>query len=79
VNADRSYSGPPLDGTYQSISEAPHWQGDGKTVDVVDDEPVGRESTTNVPIPVPEPDAEPDLERPDRSGQTTWDDWGGSQ
>lgn len=33
---EASYEGPPLDGTYQPISEAPHWQGDGETVDVVD-------------------------------------------
>jgi len=67
----RSYSGPPLNGGYQSISEAPYWQGDGETVDVVDDEPVGEQTTEGVPEPDPQPD-------PETSGQTTLDDWGWS-
>ena len=70
--SQRSYRGPALDGTYQSINEAPHWQGDGETVDVVDDTPLGEERTENVPIPK-------DPEPPDREGQTTLDEWGWSQ
>jgi hypothetical protein len=66
----RSYEGPALDGTVQYLGDAPHWQGDGETVDVVDDEPVGTETTTNVP----------DLQaRPDVDGQSTWADWGGDE
>jgi hypothetical protein len=67
----RSYEGPALDGTVQYLGEAPYHQGDGETVDVVDDEPTGEETTTNVP------DLTPD--RPDIDGQSTWDDWGGEQ
>jgi len=69
----RSYQGPPLDETYQPISEAPHWQGDGETVAVVDaDLDAGGEvSVEDVP----------DLDgggRPDTEGQTTLDQWGWS-
>lgn len=66
----RSYSGPAVDGTVQHLSEAPHWQGDGETVDVTPDEP-GQITTEGVP----EMDAE--VERPDVDGQSTWADWGG--
>jgi len=67
----RSYEGDPIDGTYQPISEAPYWQGEGETVDVVDDTELGEEQTENVPIPdggTPE----------DVDGQTTLEDWGWS-
>jgi hypothetical protein len=65
----RSYDGDAIDAGYQSIDEAPFYN-DGETVDVVDDEPVGEERTTNVP----------DLqERPDVEGQSTWSDWGGDE
>lgn len=37
VTPSRSYDGDPVDGTVQYISEAPHRQDDGKTVDIVDD------------------------------------------
>lgn len=67
--AERSYDGPPVDGTVQHISEAPHWQGDGETVAVVDDREVGEETVENVPEPDPRPDGE---------GQTTLDEWGWS-
>jgi hypothetical protein len=68
----RSYEGPALDGTVQHLSEAPHWQGDGETVDVPGDTDDGEVTTENVPAPAPE--SEPD--RPDDvDGQTTLDDW----
>jgi len=67
-----SYEGGPLDGTVQYIGEAPHWQGDGETVDVVDDEPTGEETAENVPVP------DGGTERPDVDGQSTWGDWEGS-
>jgi len=70
VSARRTYNGPALDGTVQHISEAPHWTDDGETVDVVDDEldSVGEESVEDVP-------ALESYDRPDTTGQTTWDDW----
>jgi len=67
----RSYEGPALDGTVQYLGDAPHWQGDGETVDVVDDTPLGEETTTNVP--------DLQVERPDVDGQSTWADWGGDE
>jgi len=68
----RSYDGPALDGTYQPISEAPYWQGEGETVDVVDDSDLGEERVENVPIP--DGGEQPE----DAEGQTTLDDWGWS-
>lgn len=68
--SQRAYRGPALDATEQYLTEAPYWQGDGETVDVVDDTPLGEETTENVPVPGPE--------CPDRTGQTTFDDWGWS-
>jgi hypothetical protein len=66
----RSYEGPALDGTVQYLGDAPHWQGEGETVDVVDDTPVGEETVENVP----------DLQaRSDVEGQSTWSDWGGDE
>ena len=70
VAGKRSVDGVGVDATMQSISEAPHWQGDGETVDVVDDTPVGEQTTEGVPVP--------EVERPDADGQTTLDDWGWS-
>jgi len=68
----RRYEGDPLDGTVQYISEAPHWQGDGETVDVVDDrDDQGEVATENVPLP------NGGRDRPDVDGQTTLDDWAG--
>ena len=68
----RPYEGSALDGTVQYISEAPHWQGDGETVDVVDDGTAGEETVEDVPVP------DADDRRPDVEGQTTVDDWRGS-
>ncbi|WP_459191845.1 hypothetical protein [Halosimplex sp. J119] len=68
----RSYDGDPLDGTVQYITEAPAWQGDGETVDVVDDTELGEERTENVPIPDGGERSE------DADGQTTLDEWGWS-
>ncbi|MFC7175294.1 hypothetical protein ACFQL0_21540 [Haloplanus litoreus] len=66
----RSYEGPALDGTVQYLGRAPYHQGDGETVDVVDDEPTGEETTTNIP----------DLqERPAVERQSTWADWQGGE
>jgi hypothetical protein len=70
-----SYDGPPLDATYQHISDAPAWRSDdGETVNVVDDEETGEISTENVP----QPPQTPDERRPDADGQTTLDDFGWS-
>ncbi|WP_232703504.1 hypothetical protein [Halobacterium wangiae] len=66
-----SYCGPALDGTVQYITESPFWGGDGETVDVVDDEPIGEDVTENVPSP-------DDDRRPNREGQTTLEDYGWS-
>lgn len=68
-----NYDGPALDGTVQYLSEAPHWQGDGETVDVFDDEPTGEETVEDVPVP------DGGDRRPDVEGQTTLDDWGWSE
>lgn len=67
----RDYRGSPLDGTVQHLSEAPYWQGEGETVDVVDDEPAGEERVEGVPTPGDE--------GPDEPGQSTLDDWGWSR
>ena len=69
----RSYEGPALDGTYQAITEAPYWQGDGETVDVVDNTPVGEATTEDVPVP------DGGREHPDVDGQSTLADWGWSE
>lgn len=66
------YDGPPLDGTVQHISEAPYWNNKGETVDVIDDEPAGEETTENVPDPIS------DDRGPSGSGQATLDDYGWS-
>jgi hypothetical protein len=73
VVGDRSTDGVSIDGSVQYLSEAPHWQGDGETVDVVDDSECGEETVENVPVP-----DGGDCER-ERDGQTTLDDWGWSQ
>jgi len=69
-----SYSGDPLDGTVQYITERPELDDNGETVDVVDDRlnAEGEETVTNVPVPENKP------EKPDADGQTTLDDWGWS-
>jgi len=67
----RRYEGEPLDGTVQYISEAPHWQGDGETVDATDGDPNGTVEAENVPVP------DSGRDRPDVDGQTTLDDWAG--
>ena len=70
--SERSYDGPPLDGTVQHISDAPAWRSDdGETVNVVDDEETGEISAENVP----QPPQTPDERRPDADGQTTLDDF----
>ena len=67
--SSRRYEGPALDTVVQYLSEAPYWQGEGETVDVVGDEEVGQETAGNVPMP---DGGEADLE-----GQTTLEDFGG--
>lgn len=72
----RSYSGPALDGTVQTIDEAPHWQDDlDEEADAVayatDPEAGGQETTENVPVL----EADDDRERPDVAGQSTLADW----
>lgn len=69
-----SYSGDPLDGTVQYITERPELDDNGETVDVVDDrlDIEGEATVENVPIP------DDGSEQPDRKGQTTLDDWGWS-
>jgi hypothetical protein len=69
--SSREYEGPAVDGTDQYLSEAPHWNDDGETVDVVDDDPESEVSAENVPMPP----SSPDERRPDVDGQSTWDDW----
>ncbi|MFC6975793.1 hypothetical protein ACFQL1_15775 [Halomicroarcula sp. GCM10025709] len=65
-----SYSGDPLDGTVQYITERPELD-DGETVDVVDDrlDAQGEESVENVPIPKDE------LDKPDVDGQMKLSDF----
>jgi len=65
--SERSYEGPPVDGTLPFIAA----DDDGETVDVVDDEETGEISAENVP----QPPQTPDERRPDADGQTTLDDW----
>ena len=75
MSARRSYEGAAIDGRGQHISEAPYWQDDGETVDVVDEDldSAGEESVENVPVP-------DGCDRPDTTGQTTLDDYvGGSR
>ncbi len=64
----REYDGPPLDGTYQHISERPYDDPDGETVAATDD-PDGEVTTEAVPELV---------DGPDEPGQSTLDDWGWS-
>ncbi|MEA5387104.1 hypothetical protein VB779_08585 [Haloarculaceae archaeon H-GB11] len=66
----RSYRGPAVDGTVQHIGEAPYWQNNGETVDVVDDADVGEERTEGVPVPGEITEAPEDAD-----GQTTLDEW----
>jgi len=63
----RAFSGDPLDGTVQHITEAPAWQGDGETVDATEPGPDGDETTENVPLS--------DDTKPDVDGQTSLEDW----
>jgi len=72
VTPSRSYEGPALDKTGQHISEAPYWQDDGETVDVVDDRLDADGETRVEDVPVPD-----GCDRPDTTGQTTLDDWRG--
>jgi len=62
-----SYDGPALDGSMQPISEAPYWQGEGETVDVVDNTETGEARTENVP--------DSEVSGPDEPGQATLDDF----
>ncbi|WP_435349737.1 hypothetical protein [Haloarchaeobius sp. HRN-SO-5] len=64
----RSYDGPALDYTWQSITERPELD-DDDTVYCTPAEPEGEETTENVPVP--------DLDS-DADGQTTFEDWGWS-
>jgi len=63
----REYDGPAIDAIGQHISDAPYWQGEGETVDIVTDDATGEERVENVPAPT---------SRPDTDGQTTLDEWG---
>ena len=66
-----SYEGDPLDGTVQYLGEAPYWQGDGETVDVIDDTEVGEVRAESVPVPhggAQRPDVDEDR-------QTRLDEW----
>ena len=71
MTPSRPYDGDPVDGTVQYITEAPHWQDDGETVDVVDDR-LDADGETRVED-VPDPDGRE--RRPDTTGQTKLDDW----
>lgn len=68
----RSYTGPALDGEYQHISEAPHWQNDGETVYGTPKEDPGRIKSENVPG---SSDSPPTPDTSALEGQTTLDDW----
>lgn len=74
MTPSRSYEGPALDATGQHISEAPYWQDDGETVDVVDDRLDADGETRVEDVPVPDGRGR----RPDTTGQTTLDEWGGA-
>jgi hypothetical protein len=63
--ANREYEGAAVDGTVQYLGEAPYWQGDGETVDVVNDTETGEVTTEGVNL-------DP---QPETSGQTTLDEW----
>ena len=63
--AGRDYDGPAVDGTVQYLGEAPYWQGEGETVDIVDDTGTGEVTTEGV-------DLDP---QPETDGQTTLDEW----
>ncbi|MCJ0619437.1 hypothetical protein JZX76_07920 [Haloarcula hispanica] len=67
----RSYSGDPLDGTVQYITERPELDDTGETIDVVDDrlDAKGEATVENVPVP------DDGSERSDPEGQTTLNDW----
>lgn len=70
-----SYQGPEegLDVSWQYFHERPAAQNDsGETVYATDPEPPGEEHTENVPVP----DCG-DREEPDRTGQSTLDDFAG--
>jgi hypothetical protein len=60
--------------TGQHISEAPYWQDNGETVDVVDDrlDAGGETRVEDVPSPGGHE------RHPDATGQTTLDEWGGA-
>jgi hypothetical protein len=65
--SERTYEGDSLDGTVQYLGEAPYWQRDGKTVDVVDDEETGEVRTEGVP--------NAEVRGPDEPGQSTLADY----
>ncbi|QHS17911.1 hypothetical protein GWK26_12555 [haloarchaeon 3A1-DGR] len=67
--ASRSYSGTPLDGSYQHISERP-FGGPGETIDVVDSDSPGEEKTIGEPQIG---SLQEDGDGQDRDGQTTLD------
>lgn len=68
----RHYEGPPLDATYQHISERPFGDDDGETVYATEEE-TGAEVTENVPTPTATDTPAP----VDDTGQTAITDWGG--
>ncbi|NUC71694.1 hypothetical protein HTZ84_05120 [Haloterrigena sp. SYSU A558-1] len=70
----RSYSGDPLDATYQSITERPELEEQAHKVEyATDPEPGGTETTEGVPVPG-EPESD-ELDRPVVRGQTTLSEW----
>lgn len=75
----RKYDGDPLDGTVQYLGEAPYWGGDGETVAATDREPEGEVETEGVPMVGDDgrDDDRGEVERPEQTGQTTLDAWGG--
>ncbi|PSP81731.1 hypothetical protein BRC88_02230 [Halobacteriales archaeon QS_4_69_225] len=73
MTPSHSYEGPALDGRGQHISEAPYWQDDGETVNVVDDRLDAGGETCVEDVPVPNGGEQ----RPDTTGQATLDEWGG--
>lgn len=73
--AMRSFSGDPLDATYQSITERPELEEQAEQVEyATDPEPGGTETTEGVPIPE-KSDGDEAVQRPVVPGQTTLSEW----
>ncbi|QRV14201.1 hypothetical protein JMJ58_14795 [Haloterrigena salifodinae] len=71
-----SYSGDPIDGTYQHISERPSLEDEADdVVYATDPEAVGEERAENVPTTTDREEEPAEPERPVVKGQTTLLEW----